>query len=70
MAPRRQLAVAGALPRRAVRSAAIGACVHGSDGGLRRRQVRWLVAVGVLTVAALLIGTIAGPEGYYSWDDR
>ena len=50
--------------------AAIAACAHGSDGELRRRQVRWAVVVGVLTLAALLIGTITGPEGYYSWDDR
>jgi hypothetical protein len=50
--------------------AAIGACAHGSEGDLRRRQVRWAVAVGVLTLAVLLIGTITGPEGYYSWDDR
>ena len=50
--------------------AAIAACAHGSDGELRRRQVRWAVVVGVLTLTALLIGTITGPEGYYSWDDR
>jgi len=50
--------------------AAISACAHGSDGELRRRQVRWAVAVGVLTLAALLIGAFTGPEGYYSWDDR
>ncbi|MET1059714.1 MAG: hypothetical protein ABWX84_08960 [Nocardioides sp.] len=50
--------------------AAIGACAHGSDGELRRRQVRWATVVGVLTLAVLLIGTFTGPEGYYSWDDR
>ena len=50
--------------------AAIAACTHGSDGELRRRQVRWAIAVGVLTLAALLIGAFTGPEGYYSWDDR
>ena len=50
--------------------ATIAACAHGSDGELRRRQVRWAVVVGVLTLAALLIGTFTGPEGYYSWDDR
>jgi hypothetical protein len=50
--------------------AAIAACAHGSGRGLRRRQVRWAVAVGVLTLAALLIGAFTGPEGYYSWDDR
>ena len=50
--------------------AAIAACAHGSDGELRRRQVRWAIAVGVLTLAALLIGAFTGPEGYYSWDDR
>jgi hypothetical protein len=50
--------------------AVIGACAHGSEGELRRRQVRWAVVVGVLTLAVLLIGTFTGPEGYYSWDDR
>jgi hypothetical protein len=50
--------------------AAIAACAHGSEGGLRRRQVRWAIALGVLTLAALLIGSFTGPEGYYSWDDR
>jgi len=50
--------------------ATIAACAHGSDGELRRRQVRWAAAVGVLTLAALLIGTFTGPAGFYSWDDR
>ena len=50
--------------------AVIAACAHGSDGELRRRQVRWAIALGVLTLAMLLIGTFTGPEGYYSWDDR
>ncbi len=50
--------------------AVIAACAHGSDGELRRRQVRWAIALGVLTVAILAIGAFLGPEGYYSWDDR
>jgi len=50
--------------------AVIAACAHGSDGELRRRQVRWAIALGVLALAALLIGAFTGPEGYYSWDDR
>jgi hypothetical protein len=50
--------------------AVIAACAHGSDGELRRRQVRWAIALGVLTLVVLLIGTFTGPEGYYSWDDR
>ena len=50
--------------------AVIAACAHGSRGELRRRQVRWAIALGVLTLAALLIGTLTGPEGYYRWDDR
>jgi len=50
--------------------AVIGACAHGSDGELRRRQVRWAIALGVLILATLLIGSFTGPEGYYSWDDR
>lgn len=50
--------------------AVIAACAHGSDGDVRRRQVRWAIALGVLTLGALLVGTFTGPEGYYSWDDR
>lgn len=50
--------------------AAITACAHGSDGELRRRQARLAIALAVLALAALLIGTFTGPEGYYSWDDR
>ena len=32
--------------------------------------MRWAIALGVFTLAVLLIGTFTGPEGYYSWDDR
>lgn len=50
--------------------AAIGACARDAEGQLRRRLVRAAWIVGCLTVACLLVGSLAGPDGYYSWDHR
>lgn len=51
--------------------AALAACAHGSTGEERRRLVRVSLAVGGLTVLALMLTVLTGPEGHYGpWDPR
>ncbi|KRE42251.1 hypothetical protein [Knoellia sp. Soil729] len=45
--------------------AALAACAHGTTGEQRRQLVRVSLAVGGLTVIALLLATFTGPEGHY-----
>lgn len=48
--------------------AALGAVAHGTEGAARRRMARWVVGVAAVTVAALLLSVLTGPEGYYADD--
>ena len=50
--------------------AVIGACAKGAEGTVRRRLVRAARLVGAVTLACLVIGTVVGPDGFYSWDHR
>ncbi|WP_404380958.1 hypothetical protein LL946_12055 [Knoellia locipacati] len=45
--------------------AALAACAHGSAGQQRRRLVRLSLTVAGLTVLALALTVLTGPEGYY-----
>ncbi len=51
--------------------AALGAIGHGTEGAGRRRLLRWILGVAVLTLAALVLSAATGPEGYWGrWDPR
>lgn len=51
--------------------AALGACAHGTEGAPRRRMVRLVAVVGALTLTALLLSVVLGPDGQPGfWDPR